>query len=571
MDNQMDGTQGKQPFHKKHLGEAIKALAAKIIDVFREYPVTMIAIVIAALLGAILIKVHDKDATTNLERAILFFLFTAMQTLFYEEIFPKKKVIRFPGYGVSAILSAIFVYIFTYTEKTLWGMEINAISETAAKILLVYGIIMVGFSVHHMFRRTEESFEVYATKSFFELLKASVVYGLFALGLALIIWVFNELIFDTDDLLEMVEIFLAAGIYVPMCLKAISSKHDEPGKFSTFCVLYILQPLQLIAFAIIYLYIIKIFITREDPSNKIFLILACLFTIGMPIWTMVHAVNKKDGILAKISTFLPYAFIPFLFLQIWSISIRIGAYGMTTDRYTCVSLIICEVIYLALYAYQHLAKKEAVSFCIYAAMIIAFFGFLCPGTSYDDVVIRSQMKRITKTLESETLNATQQSSIASAYRAIKFVGHKGEKALKNGLTQAQFDKIKEFDTKGYLINTRVYLSAGKLFTNVDVSAYRKIYKVTHVSAAPENGIINLMVAFDEDAEREKVAFDVSDYVKWVTEAFTEDYDPDFSKKTPYVFRINDKQDFFATSIRINFNPDTKEVNDLSLEGFLLEK
>ncbi|MBP5282481.1 MAG: DUF4153 domain-containing protein, partial [Lachnospiraceae bacterium] len=337
--------------------DRIKSLAKRIIDVFREYPVTMICIMLAALVGTILIPIHDRDLEQNFERVIFFFLLTAMQAIAYEEIVPQKKPIRITGYIVSVLLSILNVYVLSYDRETFLGIDNNIVCEIFAKTLLVYGVIMIGLSIHHMFRRTEEDFEIYATKAFLEFLKATVVYGLFALGLALVIWVFNELIYQTDYLLEMVELFLAGGIYVPMCLKAISSKHDEPGKFSRFCILYVLQPLQLAAFAIIYMYIIKIFVTREDPANKIFLILACLFAIGMPIWTLVHGLKQEKGILPKISIFLPYAFIPFLALQIWSIAIRIRAYGMTIDRYTCVVLVICEILYLALYAIQHIGKK----------------------------------------------------------------------------------------------------------------------------------------------------------------------------------------------------------------------
>ncbi|MBR6477758.1 MAG: DUF4153 domain-containing protein [Lachnospiraceae bacterium] len=551
--------------------DKFKLLASKIIDVFREYPVTMLCIVLAALGGAILVPVRDKDLTLRLEKAIAFCLLTAMQTLTFEEIFPEKKPIRFSGYGVSAMISAISVYILTYEEKLFLGMDHNIVSENLVKILLVYGVIMVGFSIHHMFSRLEEDFEVYATKSFLELLKATVVYGLFALGLALIIWVFNELIFDTDDFLEMVEIFLAGGIYTPMCLKAISSKHDEPGKFSRFCILYVLQPMQLLAFAIIYLYIIKIFVTRDDPSNKIFLILACLFSVGMPIWSLVHGLKQNKGILGKISTFLPYAFIPFLFLQIWSIGVRINAYGMTIDRYVCVVLVILEIIYLALYAFQHVTKKQAISWCIYVLMFVAFFGFLCPGTSFDDTVIRSQMKRITKVLDSGNISKAEESTVKSAYNAINRIGYKGERALKNKLTEAQIDKIKKFDEYGEILQTRVYLSCNGSFTNIDISEYQRLYRADYYSSKPENGIVNLQVSFENGQNKQTVRMDMTEYFNWVMDTFDEKYDPQFSEMTQHLFHVSDKLDFYAYNISIDFNLETREVTTFHVDGYLLEK
>lgn len=52
------------------------------------------------------------------------------------------------------------------------------------------------------------------------------------------------------------------------------------------------MPCVMIAMAIIYIYIIKIFVTWEIPSNEIFNICSVLFAIGAPIWTMAYAFTK---------------------------------------------------------------------------------------------------------------------------------------------------------------------------------------------------------------------------------------------------------------------------------------
>lgn len=561
----------KKPLKFK-LGENIKKFALMILSVFQDYPVTMIAILLAAFGSTILVTWDNRDTIIYPERVIAFLTITAMQTIAFEEVFAKKKLVRYVGCGVSAILSVIYVWFLTFQGETLFGMDPDIPIELVAKILFVHGIITLGLSIWHMYRRTEEDFEVYATKAFLELLKASVVYGLFALGLALLIWVFNELIFDTDEFMAQVEIFLAGGIYVPMCLKALSSKNETPGKFSRFCILYVLQSMQLLAFAIIYLYIIKLFVTREDTSNKIFLILGCLFAVGMPIWTMIHGLEHKDGFLGKIAPFIPYAFIPFVFLQIWSISLRISAYGMTIDRYGCVVLVVCEIIYFVLYFLRHRGNKQAVSYSLFVLMVAAFICILCPGTNYESVVIRSQMKRMAVMLEEENPSELTKSDIKSAYRVIQHIGPKGKKALEDKLTEDQIAKINTYDINGSLRNAFVYLSAYRNFSAVDVTEYCAIYEFSAFSTTYSDGRMTITIQKDDrNSETEIMKIDIGDYVSGIMDTYTESYDSKFSIRGMGVISLNDWQDLYLTQINIEFNKETKKVNTISLEGYLLLK
>ncbi|MBO5986816.1 MAG: DUF4153 domain-containing protein [Lachnospiraceae bacterium] len=563
----------KKPLKFK-LGENLKKLGLMILGVFKDYPVTMIAIVLAALGGSILVTWHNRETEIYVERVIVFLLLTAMQTIAFEEVFPKKKLVRFVGSGVSAVLAALYVYILSFDGKIIFGMDFDVVSENTIKILCVHGVIMLGLSIWHMFRRTEENFEVYATKAFIELLKASVVYGLFALGLALIIWVFNELIFDTDDFLAQVEIFLAGGIYVPMCLKAISGKNETPGKFSRFCILYVLQPMQLLAFAIIYLYIIKLFVTREDTSNKIFLILAFLFSIGMPIWTLIHGLEHKDGIIGKLSPFIPYLFIPFVLLQIWSMGVRIAAYGVTADRYCGVLLILGEILYFVLYFLHHRGNKQAISWTLFVLMAFTFFGLLFPATSFDSVVIRSQMKRLTVMMEEEYPSEGTKSGIKTAYRSIQNVGYKGKRAIEKRLTEEQIATIKEYSEYYYRSNSsRVSLYASRDFTNVDITKYSRIYYFTTYTTTYKNDAISLYVQTNsEDAsETTRMELDVSDYLSEIMDTYSDNYDHNFTLIGQGVFHMDERHDVYLTNIDIDYNKETKVVNRVSFHGYVLEK
>lgn len=564
-----------KPRKKIHLIEGIKTLGLKIYEVFRDYPVTMGAIIIAALIGAILIDMDSKSTRELLEKVLTFFLIWSFQTLTYEECFRKKPIVRIAGTIISAAISAFCVYVFQYDQELLFGTAADTVKEILARILTVYSVIMVGFSIYHMFRRLEDDFETYATKAFLELLKASVIYGLFAAGLAIIILIFNELIFDTDEFLGRVELFLAGGIYTPMCLKAISGKNEHPGKFFRLCILYVLQPMLLIAFAIIYLYIIKIFVTDAVPSNRIFYILSFLFAIGMPIWTLIHGITEKNGFLNKVTPFLPYVFLPFVILQCWSIGVRIGAYGMTPSRYGAVVLILCECIYFVLYALHHLRGKETLSCFLFALMIVSFLGVLFPGTCYDDVVLRSQMKRLIAEADTLDVNdAKATSTLRQRYNVVKRVSYKGEKALEENFSKSQLETFETYSAYSYTQYERIYLSVSNCFDGVDLSDYKAAYSISS-SGQPQKGVLYFH-AYEKNANwdpsiPENINVDLSDLIDWSINNYNSSNSGKYSITGRETYRIDDRMDLIIDRISLDYKSDTKEVTSLSVRGYLMIK
>jgi len=556
---------------KNKLAEAAKKFGRMIYEVLKEYPVTIGAILIAAFIGALLVSWDDRGSRDILEKIAAFFLLISFQVLMLEEIFKRKLVVRIAGSVVAAAISAFYVSILSTEKEVLFGIQADTVHEIALRILVVYAVVVIGFAIYHMYRRLEEDFEIYCTKAFLGLIRATVVYGLFALGLAIIILIFDELIFDTGDFLARVEVFLAGGIYVPMCLKAISGKNEKPGKFAGFCVLYVLRPMLILAFAIIYLYIVKIFVTDAVPSNRIFPILAFLFAIGLPVWTMVHGVGEKDGLLSRASVFLPYVFVPFVALQCWSIGVRIRDYGFTTSRYSAVVLIVGEILYFILYLVHRRWKKQVLAWILFALMAMAAIGLLMPGLSYDDVIIRSQMRRLHEMLESGEPTGKMKSAIKSAYREIDWVGYKGERVLKEQLSKEQMDEIEKYDEWSSWRNTTVYLDDGFEFTDMDISGYRHLYSVSSVDVVNGNRVEIQVNDKGSDEDKERYTVDMSELIDWAVDHFDVDNEYDFSLEGREQYKLDDKRDLYITQITISFDAETKEIGNLYFSGYLLER
>lgn len=558
---------------KKHrLVKAITGLGRMIYQVFKDYPVTMATIILAALLGAILIEIDNHDIEDALEKLLAFFLITAAQTIMFEEVFKSRFAVRIGGYIASAAISVFMVYcILTAETDYLFGIDTDTVIEVSTRFLFVYLVALDAWAVYHMYRRLEEDFEVYCTKAFLGLVKANFIYLLFAVGLAIIIWIFNELIFDTDDFMAQVELFLAGGIYVPMCLKAISAKGEKHGKFAKLCVVYVLQSMLLIAFAIIYIYIVKIFVTDTVPSNQVFNILAFLFAIGMPIWTMVHGMREEDGFLVKVAAFVPYAFIPFIFLQCWSMGIRIKEYGFTVSRYSAVLLIIGEIIYFILYILQHIRKKQAISYILFILVFIAAFGLIIPGTSYDDVVIRSQIRRIEKMLDDVDNDESLKSAIKSAYREVDRVGYKGEKTLKKKFTKSEIEAIEEYSEYNEWGRDRVYIRHYSRGYSVDVTGYNRLYKITNYDKDRIKESIIKVTVNRTDGETADYDVDLSELTSWAVDNYSIRNSDDFSIDGRETVRIDDKRDLYITEFTMDFYADSKEITNITVSGYVLER
>ena len=577
----MDTQEIKKDKKQNRILKALSRLGAHIYEVFKDYPATMIAIIAAAFLGAILAgdNMIADDYEEEVVRIIGFFLIFSFQAIMYEEVFKNRLKIRIAGYALSSVISFVSVYIFSYEDEILFGTSADTVKEISARILFVYGVVMTGCAIYHMFRRLEEDFEIYCTKAFLELLKASVVYGLFAIGLGIIVFIFNELIYDTDDFVWQLELFLAGGIYTPMCIKAISSKNERAGKFARLCITYVLFPMLLIALAIIYIYIVKIFVTDTVPSNRVFEILAFLFSIGMPVWTMLHALLDKTGQteekqqkgFSKAALFIPYAFIPFIILQCWSIGIRIKDYGFTTSRYSAVVLIIAEIIYFILYAIHHRGKKQAISWMLFALMAISFLAVIMPGTSYDDVVIRSQTKRIEKMIDNKNLTDKEKSAIKSAYRAIDRVGYKGENALNKRFSKAQIDEIKEYSDYNDWNSDKIYPYYSNSHVSIDVSEYSRL---TFASSTDNRSGLSTyeyeIMTISKDKERQIYKVDISEIIKWI-DANGEKGSRDLDLTGREKIRIDDRRDFFITRLNMTYDLETKEAQYVSLDGYILER
>lgn len=445
------------------------------LDIFKDYPVALIAVILLALCGSILID-YDRDIDIWAIRIPAEFLcIFSVGALFSEQLFRVKKNIKFIiSIAISIIISVFYTCQFEMDKVWFFGLEEDVAEQYLVCILSVIIIAETMITIFSMYRSSKTSFEKYCINTFAELFKTTVIYVAFAIGIALIIAIFNILIFDTDEFIERIEIFLVGGVFTPMIIKALSKTVVEPTKFAKVMVQFVFMPMLLLAYVIIYIYMIKILFSFSIPKNEVFTIIAFLFSFGMPIWTMSQ--SFEDTAIGKIAKKLPFIFIPMMILQMICIGIRIADYGLTSERYEAVALIVFEMVYLILYIVKTIKKNEAVSYAFLAVPIIAFIILLMPAVNIFSAVTMSQAKIFEELYKDGDIKESDKSQAFSAYREITYAGYQGDKYLKEHFTKAELKEIGSWSGYSYY-NTYVkhYYFSNYLY-EYDVAGYSKLYK-----------------------------------------------------------------------------------------------
>lgn len=427
-------------------------------QVFKRYPVTMVLVALGALLLGIVFD-SDYEKVKWIGRITLTVWTTAAGMLFLEELFRTNKKGKLFGTVGALAIAILFTALMSYEGKIVFGMDAEVVCEEATRVYLVYLVWLIAISVFHMFQKSGHDFPQYCLRVAGGYAKTTIVYGIFAIGIAVIVFIFNVLLFDTDSFLGRLEVVLVSSVYLAGVLLAVSDTAADVSKFFKVVVKFVLMPLTMAAFVIIYLYIIKLLVTQGLPSNEVFAILTALFCAGLPIWTV--ATSFAEEAMGKCARILPYAFLPFIVLQIICVGMRIGQYGLTESRYMGCFLIVFELIYIVLYAVFRAKYLPDIVFVLVAMMTLFV---LVPGVRADDAVYLSQKARLQHYLdlpqsERETLSAKEIKKMTGAFDALK--GSRKGKQFVDAIPLADFAWIQDCGDKTdhNIVRDEMYINA----------------------------------------------------------------------------------------------------------------
>ena len=116
--------------------------------------------------------------------------------------------------------------------------------------------------------------------------------------------------------------------------------------------------------------------------------------------------------MARIAERLPWLFIPLIFLQIYSVGIRIWQFGVTPQRYFAIIWLVVEMIYLCLYFRGPEKMQKIFPVCIVISGII----WAMPGVNAYDMSFYSQIHNLELVRAKDDLNTAEKEKVSGAYR-----------------------------------------------------------------------------------------------------------------------------------------------------------
>lgn len=540
-------------------------ISKNIKEMFVRFPLTIGVILIVTTIFSICVEqtwVND-DFYVN---AIVFGGIFASSTMFTENYFSKWQY-RIITYLIEAVIAAIFTLTINPNEK------LTTISAIAIRIAAGYTIILILLSIYKILKKSKYKFEEYVLKVFANLFMSSITYVILNIGITLVSLIFIELILNGDggEFILRIQIMLFGYFFINSLLFSISNIGEKSvNTFIKSLVIYVGVPLITIAMAIIYIYIMKIIILRDMPSNVIFRILAGIFICAFPVWNMASNF-KENKFVVKVTNVLPYVFCPFIILEIYSVGVRVISYGLTTFRYVCVMFIIFQIIALF---FTFIRKKELLSYLILATCILVLILFISP-LNYDKVSSISQKHILTTYYKEDTdfstLSKDDKQRVIGAYDYI----HDSVQYTEDTPSYIKKDKIEQLR---YEINYSTEYSDDGERTRSHNYKYNYADIILDIDARNYSRIAFVKLEeFNDDTSN----LTLSNSNNLIINVNLENYINEFKNLSNYEFQrkleenniveIDNERELYISSMNINYDSSNNKIENLGIQGYVLYK
>lgn len=462
------------------------------------------------------------------------------------------------GYGITFVIAIVFENLSEIFKAQKADIP-NLIFES---ILYFYIACTVLLAIYVLLRQQKLDLPHCIGRIIFALLRAVGVYLVLNIAVILILEIIDALLVDIDTFrVELnIQLMLSALAYFPTCLLAVSDTSEDNAAFTKKFVSYVLLPCVWIAMFVIYLYVVKIFVTQEVPSNEIFSICASLFAIGMPIWMMASGfVEEKTSRYAKLISITKYIYAPFILLEIYSMSVRVKAYGLTEQRYAAIMFILLQIIYI-------LWNRH------YENLILVFvgcllIGLLLPFGNASYLSYQSQKNRFVK-------NQTSDKEVAAeAYDYLRGNAY-GRRYIKTNLMEAEQDELHNmlYDRDSEDQWKSVYFNAYPIEEGgLTIRGYEKIYGVDEHwrdECSVQEYESKTITAGDNVYEGVDLTSCISYYKDLEDKNENQDVD---EKDKVYEIQISDTEKLIVTYISFEIDDEQTMIKRMFIKGYMLTK
>lgn len=386
-----------------------------IVSFIKKYKVESVAVLIASILSAIVFDFEGKMANLWYEAFIMYTLIAVGSFLVdkifavYEDVIKQKIAERYSTnnasntekifsilktaayvivFVVQYLLYKLFLYVLIASE-TIKIKHTYSITETAPAMcfsMAVVELLVVMIIVYFVLKEKRINIKDFVLKLFMNYLFVFIIECVVLVGLLVLYLICEYLLGSIPyDVSRTITVFIVSIISAMGFFVSIENVEGEHSLFSKILVRYIMQMMVFVGFVIFYIYLIKIMIKQELPSNQVYVVCMVLFSIGLLTSLMSLAISEKTAYNQAIR-YLPVAFIPVLILQMISIGLRINQHGLTTMRYFGIVFIIFEIVYLVHYVFDELLHSKKVKLekvLLIASLLILISCFIPKINAYE--------------------------------------------------------------------------------------------------------------------------------------------------------------------------------------------
>lgn len=537
---------------------------------FKQIYIRYAASIFCALIVAIVMIIDGQWKGFNPEKIIFVCSVWIAGNILVESLWKKtaeetrkNKKKWLSGYGVTCLIAIVFqIAADKFAAGNVEKRDVtNLIFEN---ILYFYIACTVLLAVYVLIRQQRLDMPHCIGRILFALLRAAGMYLVLNIAVILIIEIIDSLLFHMKvwRVETYIQLLLSALAYFPTCLLAVSDTSEDNAAFTKKFVSYVLLPCVWIAMFVIYLYVVKIFVKQEVPSNEIFSICASLFAIGMPIWMMASGfVEEKTSRYAKLISITKYIYAPFILLEIYSMSVRVKAYGLTEQRYAAIMFILLQIIYILWNRhYENL---------ILVFVGCLFIGLLLPFGNASYLSYQSQKNRFVK-------NQTSDKEVAAeAYDYLRGNAY-GRRYIKTNLTEAEQDELHSMiyggDTHDSEQWESVYFYADPIEEKgIIIDGYTKIYTMTahwNEESTIENYENKTITVGDSEYKNVDFTSCISYYKNLEDKRENQKIN---EKDIVYEIQVSDTEKLIITYISFEIDEKQDKINRMFMKGYMLTK
>lgn len=376
---------------------AVKDTAIGLYRSLKRFPVTILfstAVAIMLIVISELQPTRDTNLRDTLSRITMVFALGIPLSLCIKLFFERKdsekiyKLVIY--YTIGAVI--LLLYYFFLLEK------FDMISTT--RYIAVYLTLILGFLFIPYFPKKEQ-IEMYNIKIFtgffITVIYSIVLYGglsaiLFAIDQLLAIQVLGKVYYYT--------FLFVALIFGPSYFLAdipIQNEYHTPGnypKLLRILLLYIVMPLLSAYTTILYIYFVRIIVTRQWPVGLVSHLVLWYSVILSLVLFFITPIKEENKWANKFLIWAPRIILPILIMMFISMGIRINAYGVTESRYFVIAL---GLWVTGIMLYFSFTKKRRNIVLPVALAIVAILSVFGPLSSYN-VSASSQNGRFEKIL-----------------------------------------------------------------------------------------------------------------------------------------------------------------------------